>query len=121
MWPFKKSKDAPTVSANQIGFTQLDVTESFGDDARLGPEDWIKTVPLNETTPDPQAMGLPAVGAGDDEAYDVAVKLSQIRESIPVPNDGVYCPICHIASTQLTKLRTPCPQCGRALLKLGWD
>ena len=51
----------------------------------------------------------------------VASKLSQVRESIPIPNDGVYCPICHIANIELAKLRTPCPKCGRALLKFGWD
>ena len=51
----------------------------------------------------------------------VASKLSQVRESIPIPNDGVYCPICHIANIELPKLRTPCPKYGRALLKFGWD
>ena len=122
MWPFKKPKDAiPTIPADQISFTQLDVTESFGDDGRLVADEWIDTVPLNESTPDAQAMGLPAIGASDHEVYETASRLSEIRESISVPNDGVYCPICHIASTQLTRLRTPCPQCGRPLLEFGWD
>jgi hypothetical protein len=121
MWPFKKSRDAtPTISPEQISFTQLDITESFGDPARLGPEDWIATVPLNSSTPNPEAMGLPAVGTGDEEGYEIASKLSEIRESITIPDDGVYCPTCHIANTQLSRLRTPCPQCGRALLKFGW-
>ena len=61
------------------------------------------------------------IGADADEIYRVASKLSVLRESIPVPNDGVYCPVCHIANLNLGKLRTPCPQCGRGLLKFGWD
>jgi hypothetical protein len=104
-----------------MSFTQLDITEAFGDDAHLGPDDWIPTVPLNEGMPDPQARGLPAVGASNDETYEVASALSQIRESVAVPNDGVYCPVCHLANTQLARLRTPCPQCGRPLLRFGWD
>jgi hypothetical protein len=56
-----------------------------------------------------------------DEIYRVASRLSALRESIPIPNDGVYCPVCHIANIDLGRLRTPCPQCGRALLKFGWD
>jgi len=115
------SRDTTPISPGHVSFTQLDITESFGDDARLGPEDWVAAVPLNEQTPKPQARGLPAVGTVEDEVYEIASRLSQLRESIPVPNDGVYCPICHIANTELTRLRTPCPQCGRALLKFGWD
>ena len=65
-------------------------------------------------------MGLPSVHASEEEVYEVASKLSLFRESIPIPNDGVYCPICHIANIDLAKLRTPCPKCGRALLKFGW-
>ena len=107
--------------SNQISFSQLDITERFDDNARLKPEEWISTVPLNTTTRDGQAMGLPSVDASEEDVYEVASKLSQLRESIPIPNDGVYCPICHIANIDLAKLRTPCPKCGRALLKFGWD
>ena len=66
-------------------------------------------------------MGLPPVGACDDAVYRVAERLSRIRESVPIPNDGVYCPICHIANVTPARLRTPCPKCGRELLKFGWD
>jgi hypothetical protein len=37
-----------------------------------------------------------------------------------IPSAGVYCPVCHIANVDLGRLRTPCPQCGRPLLKFGW-
>ncbi len=109
------------IPTDPISFSQLDITESFGDNARLKPEDWISTVPLNKTTPNGQAMGLPSIDASDEEVYQAASKLSQLREPIRIPSDGVYCPICHIANIDLAKLRTPCPKCGRALLKFGWD
>jgi hypothetical protein len=66
-------------------------------------------------------MGLPPPGADADEVYRVADRLSALRESVPIPNDGVYCPVCHIANGDLQRLRMPCPQCGRPLLKFGWD
>lgn len=122
MWPFKKKKPATQmVPTDQISFSQLDITEGFGDNARLKPEDWISTIPINKSTPNAPAMGLPRVDASDEEIYEVASKLSRIRESITIPSDGVYCPVCHIANTELAKLRTPCSKCGRALLKFGWD
>jgi hypothetical protein len=120
MWPFKKSQH-PTLPADQISFSQLDITEDFGDDARLEPDDWIATVPLNTMVPNPETSGLPAVGAADDDVFKVASRLSFIREFIGARGDGVYCPVCHIANTQAAKLRTPCPHCGRALLMFGWD
>ena len=73
----------------------------------------IREIPAEE------AMGLPEIGAVDDEVYEVASRLSLVRESV-AGNDGVYCPICHIANTQTAKLRTPCPQCGRELLSFSW-
>ena len=123
MWPFKKKMKAATqmMPPGQISYSQLDITETFGDNERLKPEDWISTVPLNKMTPDGQASGLPPVEASDEEVYTVAARMSQIRESIPISSDGVYCPVCHIANTQLAKLHTPCPKCGRPLLKFGWD
>jgi hypothetical protein len=99
----------------------LDITEKFDDNLGLTPDDWISTAPLNKTAPNGEAMGMPSVHASEEEVYKVASKLSQFRESISIPNDGVYCPICHIANIELAKLRTPCPKCGRALLKFGWD
>jgi hypothetical protein len=104
-----------------ILYSQLDITEGFGDDQHLGPDQWIATTPLNATTGDPVSMGLPPVGATEEEVYRVADWLSGLRESIPIPNDGVYCPVCHIANVDLRRLRTPCPECGRPLLKFGWD
>jgi hypothetical protein len=123
MWPFNKNVKAKplTLPTNQLSYSQLDITGSFGDNARLKPEDWISTVPLNKTNPNGQAVGLPSVDASDEEVYQFASRLSQFRESVPIANDGVYCPICHIANTDLAKLRMPCPKCGRALLKFGWD
>jgi hypothetical protein len=104
-----------------ISFSQVDITDRFGDDQRLGPDEWIETTPLNSSIPDPEAMGLPPMGADADEVYRIADRLSALRESIPVPNDGVYCPVCHIANVDLGRLRMPCPRCRRPLLKFGWD
>lgn len=104
-----------------ISYSQADITKAFGDNDHLGPDEWITTMPLNATTKNPESMGLPPAGAGADEVYRVASMLSELRESFPIPNDGVYCPVCHIANVDLRKLGTPCPQCGRGLLKFGWD
>lgn len=123
MWPFKK-KPKPGIQLmppSQLSYSQLDISENFGDHERLKPDDWISTTPLSKMTPNGRSSGLPSADDSDDMVYAVAAKMSQIRESIPIANDGVYCPVCHIANTQLTKLRTPCPKCGRALLKFGWD
>lgn len=121
MWPFNKNKSANKLPSDKISYSQIDITENFGDNLNLKPEDWIKTVPLNATSPDPESVGLPSKNVGADEAYSIASSLSKLRESIEIPTDGVYCPICHIANTQLSKLHTPCPQCSRELLKFGWD
>ncbi len=109
------------IPPSQTSYSQLDITETFGDNERLKLEDWVSTVLLNKMTPNGQASGLSPVDASDEEVYAVAARLSQLRESIPIPNDGVYRPICHIANVRLSKLRTPCPKCGRPLLKFGWD
>ena len=108
-----------TMPPGEISYSQLDITERFDDHLHLKPEEWILTVPLNKSVPN--GKGLPPVDASADDVYKAAVTLSQFRESISIPNDGVYCPVCHIANTQLAKLRTPCPKCGRPLLKFGWD
>ena len=109
------------VPPQQISFSQVDVTERFGDNQSLGADDWINTAPLNAGIPNPEAQGLPRVGASDNETYAAAERLSKFRESIPLPDDGVYCPVCHIANVTLGRLRTPCPRCNRPLLKFGWD
>ena len=122
MWPFKRKKEVVGFTATTpTSYSQLDITEGFGDNLSLRPDDWITTSPLNVTVSNPQSMGLPPVGASDDEIYRSAEQLSRIRESVPIPDDGVYCPVCHIATVTLALLRTPCPKCGRKLLKFGWD
>ena len=105
----------------QAGFSQADITDGFGDNLRLAPDKWVATIPLNKNVPEPQRRGLPAIKATADDVYQIASRMSEARESLPLPNDGVYCPVCHIANNQLSRLRTPCPKCGRPLLKFGWD
>ena len=118
--PASPSSATPqTLPPGEISYSQLDITERFDDHLNLKPDDWIQTVALNKSVP--SGKGLPLVDASADEVYKAADRLSKMRESISIPNDGVYCPVCHIANTQLAKLRTPCPKCGRALLKFGWD
>jgi hypothetical protein len=102
-------------------YSQLDITENFGDNFKLKPEEWINTTPINATLDNPESMGLPSKNANQNEIYEIAVRLSQLREQIYVPDDGVYCPICHIANIDINKLHTPCPKCTRQLLKFGWD
>lgn len=122
MWPFKKkSKNPEPFPAGALSYSQLDITETFDDNLRLTEDDWVTTVPLNEQVADPQSQGLPPRGANHDVVYAIADRLSNLRESIQIANDGVYCPTCHVANTTLAKLRTPCPKCGRPLLKFGWD
>jgi hypothetical protein len=123
MWAFKKNQAprAEPLPAGPISFSQVDTTEQFGDNLGLAQDEWITTVPLNTVIQDPESMGLPAIGARADEVFRIASRLSRLRESIPIPNDGVYCAICHIANVDIARLRTPCPQCGRELLKFGWD
>jgi len=123
MWPFKRKRSPATtlVDPKKIGYTQADITERFGDNLSLGPDDWIETVPLNVQTEDPESVGLAPANASIEEVYAVASKLSAMREKFNIPDDGVYCPICHIANTSLSQLRQPCPKCGRPLLKFGWD
>jgi hypothetical protein len=123
MWPFKKKNPKNTsIGSNQpILFSQVDTTERFDDNVGLTSDDWIATIPLNTLIRDPELQGLPAVEADGDVVYQVATKLSRIRESIPIPNDGVYCPTCHIANVDIGKLGTPCPKCSKPLLKFGWD
>ena len=122
MWPFKrKQKTSVAVPPQQISFSQLDITEAFGDDRSLGPDDWIDTIPLNASVPHPTAQGLPAVDAAPEDVYRIANRLSALRESFAIQGDGVYCPICHKANVVLLRLRKPCPHCGRPLLTFGWD
>jgi hypothetical protein len=117
MWPFKKKQQ---FGEGPISYSQVDFTEGFADDQGLGPDDWISTKSLNAVDKNSESMGLPSLAADADEVYRIASALSEVRESLPLPQDGVYCPICHLANVDLGKLRTPCPKCGRALLQFGW-
>jgi len=106
--------------AYAISYSQLDITERFDDNKNIKRDEWIATTPINSRIKNPESAGLPSLDANSEEVYLAASKLSILRESISILGDGVYCPICHIASIDLEKLRTPCPKCGRALLKFGW-
>ena len=108
------------IPLDDIRYSQTDITERFDDHLQLGNDDWIATIPLNTLMKHQASSGLPPPDADADEVYRVASQMSEVREMINVPNDGVYCPICHIANIDPSKLRSPCPQCGRGLLKFGW-
>ncbi len=120
MWPFKRKPKQEVVSPQEISFSQVDITEAFDDNLSLKADDWVETILLNVSIPDPTSQGLPPSEATDEETYEVADRLSSLRESIGIPGDGVYCPICHIANIDIDLLRTPCPKCERSLLKFGW-
>ncbi|MDD4893558.1 MAG: hypothetical protein PHH73_06110 [Candidatus Rickettsiella isopodorum] len=121
MWPFGKNKyNKQSVNANSIGYTQLDITERFDDNLHLESEEWIKTTPLNLYDSNPEVSGLPSKDTHPEKVYEIAVSLSKLREQFSLLDDGVYCPVCHIANTQLKKLHTPCPECKRPLLRFGW-
>ena len=121
MWPFKRKRTPSVEIPSTIAFTQVDTTARFDDNSTLAADDWIETVPLNRLVPDGESMGLPAIDATAEQIYSIASKLSRIRESLDITNDGVYCPICHIANVNLTLLRTSCSKCGNELLQFGWD
>lgn len=117
MWPFsRKTKNS------EIRCSQADVAANFDDILTAEPTDWIKTVPINLFAKYLSPAGLPKQGASEEEIYSIAANLSSMRDGFAklpgrIDADGVYCPVCHIANTQLDKLRTPCPSCGRALLR----
>lgn len=108
------------VDPKEIGFTQLDITETIGAPPGLGADDWIETTPINAQPGAEGMRGLPPLTAGEDEVHAAAVKLSAIREEVGVEGDGVYCPVCHIANVDYSWLREPCPRCRRPLLAFGW-
>lgn len=116
-----RKKEAQTIDPSKLRYSQLDITETFGDNLRLKPDEWIATIPLNAKAPDPTSMELPALNADPETVYAIAVSMSKIREQIAGLNDGVYCPVCHIANINPKRLHTPCPKCSRQLLKFGWD
>jgi hypothetical protein len=112
-----RRKKAEYLSPSELSFTQLDITERFDEHLNLTKEEWITTTPLNSFVTD--SPGLPLADASAGEIYAIAQRLSEIREQFQL-DDGVYCPICHIANVDNEKLRIPCPKCGRELLAFGW-
>ncbi len=104
-----------------ISYSQIDVTEFFDQNLTLSKNEWAKTTPITVRLKDMYGkMGLPVQNSTDEQVYQIASKLSLLRALFGNENDGVYCPICHIANIDLNKLHTPCPNCGRKLLKFGW-
>jgi hypothetical protein len=109
----------------ELSFTQADVVKGSVDNLSLGPNNWIETTPINASVPEERRpRGLPPLDATDDQIYQIANAGSRLRESIRLSGqpsrDGVYCPICHVANTQVSLLRKPCPRCGRELLLFDW-
>lgn len=121
MWPFKKKHKPLTIDPMQISYTQVDITERFDDKELAGGSNWIETTPLYKGVEGSASSGLPRGNTSDDEIYRIAEGMSSIRESFQGLGDGVYCPICHIANSDYSQLRTPCRRCGRPLLAFGWD
>ena len=118
---FKRKKPTETIDPHKLYYSQLDITEHFGDNLRLKPDEWIATTPIKSHNQNPESIGLPPVGADESTVYAIGSKMSALRGQIVGLNDGVYCPICHIANIDIQKLHTPCPKCSRKLLQFGWD
>src|SRR6185503_14381510 len=108
-WKFATKPKVTKVDPKEIRFSQLDITERFGDQKRLAKEEWIATIALNSKMPDPVARGLPSRSATPEEVYATAARLSAMRERFVGSGDGVYCPVCHIANVDHAKLHAPCP------------
>lgn len=104
-----------------LNYTQVDSTEYFDQNLSLTPDEWVPTMPMNKMLGHDNNGNLPALDAGDHEIYRVALSLSEIRERFRVPDDGVYCPVCHIANVDITHLGKECPKCSRPLLAFGWS
>jgi len=87
MWPFTKKKQpvTPTGNPQQILFSQLDTTPQFGDNTSLTVNDWIRTTALNTLVEKPETMGLPPAGTGEEATYNVADRLSRLRELMNIP------------------------------------
>lgn len=120
-WKLSTKPNVTKVDPKELRFSQLDITEQFGDQNRLKKEEWIETVALNSKMPDPESRGLPSRSATSEKVYAMAAQMSSIRERFVGSGDGVYCPVCHIANVDHAKLHAPCPKCGRKLLSFGWD
>ena len=81
--PFKRKQPAtPEVPLPaKLSYSQVDVTERFGDNIGLQPDTWVATVPLNSHSSAPEEMGLPPRGASEDDVFGIASALSRVRES----------------------------------------
>ena len=120
-WPFKKKEKVEMLDPSTLSFSQVDFTEYFDQNQALAPGDWVPTIPINEMLGNDNKGNLPALGSSDHEIYRVALGLSEIREQFQVPDDGVYCPVCHIANVDIANLGKECPKCARPLLAFGWS
>ena len=109
------------INPAETSYSQADITEKVDDNIGLSIDDWIETLPLNSGLEDPVKQGLPPKGASRDEVFRIASGLSSLRETISDKDDGVYCPLCHIANIDLGRLRSPCPRCSSPLLQFGWS
>lgn len=117
-WPFKKKEDVEFIDPAELNYTQVDITEVFDQHLSLSKDEWVETTPVNRMISG--KSNLPPIDASDDEVFRIASELSAIREEFQVLDDGVYCPVCHIANTDIANLRKPCPKCTRPLLAFGW-
>lgn len=120
-WPFKKKEKIEYLDPSTLNYTQVDITEYFGQNLSLSPEEWVPTIPMNERLGHDNNGNLPALGSSDHEIYRIASDLSEIREQFHVADDGVYCPVCHIANVDIAQLGKECPKCSRPLLAFGWS
>jgi hypothetical protein len=75
MWLFNKKKAENSLPTEEISYSQLDITENFGDNLRLKPDEWIKTIPLNLNHPRPESVGLPSKNADAETVYKIACSL----------------------------------------------
>ena len=68
------------IAAEALTCSQVDITERFDDNRRLGKDEWISTTPLNLTITNPESAGLPSPDADSEEVYRIASKLSALRD-----------------------------------------
>jgi hypothetical protein len=119
-WPFKKKAKIEQVDPSTLNYTQVDITEYFDQNLSLSKDEWVPTIPINVMLGHDNHGNLPAMNAGDHEIYRIAMSLSEIREEFQVADDGVYCPVCHLANIDIGNLGKECPKCARPLLAFGW-
>lgn len=108
----------------RVVFGQIDVLDEPVNRFKLGPDEWIPTVPLRDrVAPESDVGKLPPASATDDEIYAIAARSSALKLElkIKVRNDGVYCPTCHHANKDYRRRGSPCPRCQRPLLVFNFD